>query len=101
MAPGDYITSPSGNYTLTMQASGDMVASSGNWNSNTPSLNATAKVNGTTGDLTIYSSEGAAIAHSALTVHKGAYLIINDSGDVQMINSFGAVIATNFPMFPL
>lgn len=100
MNPGDSLHSPGFAYTLTMQAlSGDLVASSGNWDSGTgghPNAYCSMLLSG---DLVVYDQFRNPLKHSQTGGHTLS-LGIDDNGDVHLYNPDGTIYKTNFQMYP-
>jgi hypothetical protein len=100
LASGNYVQSPTGACSLTMETTGDLVASSpGTWHAGTGGNNGAYCAMTRTGDLIVYNSSGSALKHSKTTGYNNAYLGIDDSGNVNIYDASGNVLFTNFQMY--
>ena len=89
---GQSIASTSGQFTLTMESSGDLVEESGGttlWSTNTHEAGSKAVMQ-TDGNFVVYSSTGKAEWSSGTSRHNGAYLTIGDDAQLDVTYGWGA-----------
>lgn len=100
MNANDVVLSPTGVCELTMEPTGDLVASApGTWHTGTSGNNGGYASMLATGDLVIYDALGNRIKHSR-TGQPGLYLGIDDGGNVHLYFPDGTIYLTNFTMYP-
>ncbi len=94
LAAGETLSSPSGEYQLTMQGDGNLVLHQGpteTWSSGTSTAGSHAVMQGD-GNLVIYSSTSVPLWATNSDGAPGAYLIVTDAGNVAVASTTGGTL---------